>query len=100
MDAAMNTLKTKNLLTTKSAQESRGERVAEGETADDESDVAQALAVDLNEWKLGKPVVQKGGMWFLLCPWIRIADIIIRRSDYLHHARCCWGAAAPCRIQF
>ncbi|KAF8074734.1 arginyl-tRNA synthetase [Lyophyllum atratum] len=62
IDDAMATLKAKNLLTTKSAQESRGDRAAEGESVTTESDsaVAHAIAVDLSEWKMGKPVVQKG----------------------------------------
>ncbi|GLB42251.1 putative arginyl-tRNA synthetase [Lyophyllum shimeji] len=62
IDAAMATLKAKNFLTPKSAQECRGDRAAEGDTVAAELVGAetQALAVDLNEWKMGKPVVQKG----------------------------------------
>ncbi|KAG5641280.1 hypothetical protein DXG03_005584, partial [Asterophora parasitica] len=60
IDAAIDTLKAKNFLTTKTAKESRGERVEDEEVAADEPDVAPTLAVDLSEWKMGKPVVQKG----------------------------------------
>lgn len=66
---AMKELKEKNLLSTKTKKESNsdwdakraamaaGEVAAEEETPSSSSDLA--LAVDLEKWKLGKPVVQK-----------------------------------------
>lgn len=76
--AAIETLQEKNLVTTKTKNESRPDwdkRRAEMKEAEAEAeaqklteDVAEvklednanlALAIDLNEWKLGKPVVQK-----------------------------------------
>ncbi|KAG6841007.1 hypothetical protein C0991_002637, partial [Blastosporella zonata] len=62
---AMNTLKEKDLLTTKTTKESRGERGSEADV-DPDNDTTEvgdgplALAVDLTQWKMGKPVVQKG----------------------------------------
>ncbi|KAJ3966564.1 arginyl-tRNA synthetase [Lentinula raphanica] len=60
-------LKSKGLLTKKTAHESRvGAAAAEASTPPSELDegdddnAADALALDLTQWKLGKPVVQKG----------------------------------------
>jgi len=59
-------LKQKGLVTTKTVQESRGEpevtadQANISETVEDGPISADALAVDLSQWKLGKPVVQKG----------------------------------------
>lgn len=63
---AMRLMKEKGLITTKSIQESRGDReaaVVDDPTAEQDEGTpnAPALAVDLNKWKMGKPVVQKGG---------------------------------------
>ncbi|KAJ3858545.1 arginyl-tRNA synthetase [Lentinula novae-zelandiae] len=58
-------LKSKNLLTKKTAHESRvgaaaAEAAAGEQDAGDDDNAADALALDLAQWKLGKPVVQKG----------------------------------------
>ena len=74
-------LKKKNLITTKTKEESRPDWVkrraemkeGEAEQAEEAEEEAPAtntqekedlaLAVDLSKWKLGKPVVQKPGMF-------------------------------------
>lgn len=65
----MEQLKAKGLLTTKTKEESRKQwgKVAEDDILEAEpeetTDSALALAVDLNAFKLGKPVVQKPGTY-------------------------------------
>jgi arginyl-tRNA synthetase len=64
---AMSVLRAKGLLSTKTAKESKvgqwkDKQPEAGEVEDAGSDDrGLALAVDLQEWKLGKPVVQKAG---------------------------------------
>lgn len=71
---AMETLKEKGLLSTKTIKESKDSRKKRGsetdvgdtnmnEEADDHNEPPSlAWAVDLSEWGLGKPVVEKGGL--------------------------------------
>lgn len=67
IDAAIETLRTMGLLTTKSTKERNerkpqaGETEATQDTGDTATEGPFALAVDLNAYKLGKPVVQKAG---------------------------------------
>lgn len=78
LDTARTILESKGLLTTKTAEESSHDwdrkRVEMGISAVETQSQADtpvksqdlALAVDLSEWKLGKPVVQKSGMLYLI----------------------------------
>jgi arginyl-tRNA synthetase len=75
---AMEILKEKGLLSTKSISESKDSRRKPGsetdaedtdmneESNDENGPLSLAWAVDLSKWDLGKPVVEKGGLWFFL----------------------------------
>jgi arginyl-tRNA synthetase len=107
--AAIEQLKEKNLLTTKTSKESRpdwdkrreemkeatgGQETEPPVGEEDEGGAGLALAVDLSKWKMGKPVVQKAGESVMVYCYRNQTNMNIiisfRWHDDLHCPRHCW----------